>query len=247
MAENHESGSRQGDQEGVAAVPHAGRDGGPGDEQAWPPPWFDPERYALVTPTNVHALAHPVRMTLLRLLREDGPSTATALGERIGQSSGVTSYHLRVLADAGLVEEDTDRGNRRDRWWRVVREGVAFTFRAPGEAGDADQVEMAEQYLRMAAQVAYERVLGYVDTLSGRREELPELPWQLGEVSVSLTRREARELAHRVMALVDAFRRDQQGRARGPGGPDEADPDAERERAVFQFQLLPDEHPGGTG
>lgn len=214
--------------------------------QAWPPPWFDPERYAVVTPTNVQALAHPVRMTLLRLLREDGPSTATALGERIGQSSGVTSYHLRVLAEAGIVEDDPDRGNRRDRYWRVVREGLTFTFRFPGQEGDAEQVEAAEQYLRMAAQVSYERVLGWVDSLSGRREELPRLPWQLGEISLSLSQTEAREFAHRLVALAEEFRRDQRGVARGPGGPDADDPLGDRERAVFQFQLLPDEH-GGRG
>ncbi len=216
------------------------------DEHSWPPPWFDPERYALVTPTNVQALAHPVRMRLLRLLREDGPSTATALGERIGQSSGVTSYHLRVLGEAGLVEEDSGRGNRRDRWWRVAREGLAFSFRVPGEAGDADQLEAAEQYLRIAAQVSYERVLGYVDSLAGRGEELSRLPWQLGEMSLSLTREEAREFAHRLVALTEEFRRDQRGIARGPGGPDEEDPAGDRERAVLQFQLLPDEH-GGRG
>lgn len=215
-----------------------------GGEQSWPPPWFDPERYAVVTPANVQALAHPVRMRLLRLLREDGASTASALAECIGESSGLTSYHLRVLAEAGFLEEDIERGNRRDRWWRVAREGLTFTFRVPGQEGDAEQIEASEQYLRIAAQVAYERTLGYVDTLSGRREELSQLPWQLGEISLSLTRSEAREFAHQVVALAEEFRRDQRGRARGPGGPDEADPDGARERAVFQYQLLPDEQHG---
>jgi DNA-binding transcriptional ArsR family regulator len=54
---------------------------------------------------------------MLELLRE-GPSTATRLARAIGESSGATSYHLRVLAKAGLVEDESERGNGRERWWR---------------------------------------------------------------------------------------------------------------------------------
>lgn len=93
----------------------------------------------------------------------------------------------------------------------------------------------------MVAQVAYERVLSYVGTLSGRRDELPRLPWQLGEASLSLTPAEARELSERLQEVVAAYRRDLLGEARGPGSPDETTPPgAERHHAVFQFQLLPD-------
>jgi DNA-binding transcriptional ArsR family regulator len=212
-----------------------------GDEHAWPPSWFDPDRYDLLTPANVKALAHPIRLTILRLLREDGPATASGVGERIGHSSGVTSYHLRILADAGLVVEDRGLGNRRDRWWRAAHEGTAFSFRVPGQAGDAEQIELAEQYMRMVAQVAYERVLRYVGTLSGRRDELPQLPWQIGEVSLSLTHAEARALSERLQELIAPYRRDRDGEARGPGDTDETTPPGpERHRAVFQFQLLPD-------
>nr|WP_053205343.1 winged helix-turn-helix domain-containing protein [Jiangella muralis] len=212
---------------------------------SWPPSWFDPDRHDLLTPLNVRALAHPIRLTLLRLLREDGPATASGLAERIGQSSGVTSYHLRTMATAGLVEEEASLGNRRDRWWRAAHEATTFSFRVPGQAGDTEQLEAAEQYLRMIAQVGYERVLSWISTLVERQDELVTSPWQLGEASLSLTHDEARELSGQIIALVARYRRDQQGRARGPGGPDEVTPSGgpERRRAVFQFQLLPDPHP----
>jgi DNA-binding transcriptional ArsR family regulator len=210
---------------------------------SWPPPWFDPERYDLLTPVNVSALAHPIRMSLLRLLREDGPATASGLAGRVGHSSGVTSYHLRTLAKAGLVVEDTERGNRRDRWWKAAREGTVFSFRVPEQAGDAEQLEAAEQYLRMVMQVAYERVLSYIDSLPDRRDQLPDLPWQLGEKALSLTHDEARELSGQIQDLVARYRRDLAGQARGAGGPDEDG--ADRERAVFQYQLMPD-LPGPT-
>ena len=72
--------------------------------------------------TDAHALrvlSHPLRSSLLGALRLHGPSTASRLAERLGESSGSTSYHLRQLAAAGFVEELPDQGNRRDRWWRA--------------------------------------------------------------------------------------------------------------------------------
>lgn len=218
------------------------------DRYEWPPPWFDPERHALVTPTNVQALAHPIRMAILQLLRVDGPSTSTALGTRLGHSSGVTSYHLRVLADAGLVTEDASLGNRRERWWRAAYEAQVFTFRAPGQSGTAAQIETAQQFIRATAQLHYERVLNYIDTLVARADELTELPWQIGEISLSVTREEARELSYRLYELFAPYRRDQRGVARGPGGPDETVDGDGRERATIQFQLLPeDNHAAASG
>jgi len=63
------------------------------------------------------AMLHPVRLRILGLL-VDGPSTASRLGRRLGESSGSTSYHLRVLARGGAVVEVPELGTRRERWWR---------------------------------------------------------------------------------------------------------------------------------
>ncbi|HEY3765941.1 MAG TPA: helix-turn-helix domain-containing protein [Gaiellales bacterium] len=65
----------------------------------------------------VRALAHPLRLRLLDELRFGGPATATMLGQRVGESSGATSYHLRQLARHGYVEDAEPRGGR-ERWWR---------------------------------------------------------------------------------------------------------------------------------
>ena len=71
-------------------------------------------------PEQLKALTHPLRIALLRTLRADGPATATTLAQRLGESSGATSYHLRQLARHGFVEDDTERGDGRDRWWRAA-------------------------------------------------------------------------------------------------------------------------------
>ncbi|NEA34285.1 helix-turn-helix domain-containing protein [Streptomyces sp. SID13031] len=74
----------------------------------------------------LRALAHPMRNRMLGLLRMYGPATATTLAGRLGVNTGATSYHLRQLADAGLVVEDDSRGNARDRWWKAAHLGTSF-------------------------------------------------------------------------------------------------------------------------
>ena len=69
-------------------------------------------------PRSLRALAHPLRVELLELLRFEGPATASSLARRVGESSGATSYHLRQLARHGFIEEDERRAHGRERWWR---------------------------------------------------------------------------------------------------------------------------------
>lgn len=197
------------------------------------PAWADPCRDVVLTPERLRGLVHPVRIRLLRLLQVDGPATATGLAHRIGESSGVTSYHLRVLAEHGFIVEDTERGNGRDRWWRALHRATEFTFRVPGEfdPDDAETVELAEQYLRIAVEGYYQRMLGYVDGLAAAREEPPSRPWQFGDWALRLSEDEARALAEEINALAARYRRES-------GDPD---PRPGTVRAVFQFQLLPDE------
>ena len=60
------------------------------------------------------------------ILSQYGPQTASSLAERLGESSGSTSYHLRALAKQDLIREATDRGTGRERWWERPIGGVSF-------------------------------------------------------------------------------------------------------------------------
>jgi DNA-binding transcriptional ArsR family regulator len=73
-------------------------------------------------PTSLKALAHPLRVRLLALLRETGPATATELAAQLETESGSTSYHLRVLARHGFVADAPSGGRRhhRERRWAAV-------------------------------------------------------------------------------------------------------------------------------
>jgi len=82
---------------------------------------------------GVRALTHPVRLAILLRLRAGGPSTATRL---VGASPSVTSWHLRHLAEHGLVEDAPgDHEGGRSRWWQVV--GAGFRFDAGSDDAHA--------------------------------------------------------------------------------------------------------------
>lgn len=71
---------------------------------------------------QVRVLAHPLRLRLLGALRVAGPATATDLAGKLDTNTGATSYHLRQLAEVGLVVEDPDRAIGRQRWWRAAHD-----------------------------------------------------------------------------------------------------------------------------
>ena len=79
-------------------------------------------------------LAHPLRSRLLAELRVRGPATATTLAAILQTNTGATSYHLRKLAQVGLVV-DTSDGTGRGRFWSP---GNAFRPRDDDPGADAD-------------------------------------------------------------------------------------------------------------
>jgi DNA-binding transcriptional ArsR family regulator len=76
---------------------------------------------------RLRALAHPLRMQILNILAAEGAATSTTLAQRLGESTGTLSWHLRHLAAHGLIEEDPERGNRRERWWRAPQGKVMLS------------------------------------------------------------------------------------------------------------------------
>jgi DNA-binding transcriptional ArsR family regulator len=75
---------------------------------------------------SLKALAHPLRVQILDVLSTYGAHTASGLAERLGESSGATSYHLRQLERHAFVREVEGRGTARERWWERVPGGIAL-------------------------------------------------------------------------------------------------------------------------
>src|SRR5688572_1311244 len=88
----------------------------------------EPRTLRLTEPSQLRALAHPLRLRLLGHVRTDGPSTATGLAERLEVSPALASYHLRQLAAHGFIEEAPDLAeDGKQRWWRAAHERTSWS------------------------------------------------------------------------------------------------------------------------
>ncbi|MFI9743520.1 ArsR/SmtB family transcription factor [Streptomyces sp. NPDC052494] len=152
---------------------------------------------------GLRALAHPVRVQLVGLLRKYGPSTATRLAERLGVNSGTASYHLRQLGAAGFVEEDTERGNARERWWRSVHRTIWF-----------NDPELAER--EPEAALAYQQSVAATYTLRTQQalNGLQTMPraWRntfdMSDWALRITPEEATSLYRELADVIARYRRD---------------------------------------
>lgn len=118
-----------------------------------------PRRPGVRTVTEAKALsamANPFRSRMMDALKVDGPSTASALAARTGQAVGSASHHLKVLSEAGLVEEAPELAkDRRERWWRLVDPGTRWS--RADFADDTAAVTAAYAAEALALQRQFER------------------------------------------------------------------------------------------
>jgi predicted transcriptional regulator len=153
----------------------------------------------LSDPRALRAMAHPIRLSLIGVLRREGPLTATQAGELIGESSASCSFHLRQLAKYGLVEE-AGGGKGRERPWRATTMYTAWPDVAEGpEAAVASSL--------LSSMIA-ER---YFEGLSRWLEAKPDEPleWQqaahFGDTMLYVTPDELTALGDEVQAMMDRF------------------------------------------
>src|SRR4051794_41105776 len=69
-----------------------------------PPPDYDlADRIALTASSQVKAISHPVRTTILGLLHERA-ATVSELALALERPKSTIAHHVKVLAEAGLVQ-----------------------------------------------------------------------------------------------------------------------------------------------
>lgn len=170
-------------------------------------------------PTRIQmwAMAHPLRLQLLGLLGE-GPSTASRLARQLGESSGATSYHLRMLARAGAIEEAPELGTRRERWWRRPQRFVLVPTDADVE-GRAISARMLGIFFARDEEARRRFVTRKVDA------EWHEGAF-VGNWFLELTPEEAGELGKRMLELVRELR-------------DRPEPSPGAARALVSISVLP--------
>ena len=67
-----------------------------------PPDYELADRIALTQPSQVKAIGHPVRTTILSLLHERA-ATVSELAVALGRPKSTVAHHVKVLAETGLV------------------------------------------------------------------------------------------------------------------------------------------------
>lgn len=148
---------------------------------------------------GMRALAHPVRLTILTRLQQDGPQTATGLSQHVGASPSVASWHLRHLAKHGLVRDVEALGNGRERWWEASSRG--FRLVVDDEAG-----RRAAQALREALDATEGDQVG-----DWRRDVEPhlELEWLavsgLSNTTILVTREELEQVEAAIEGLLAPY------------------------------------------
>ena len=158
----------------------------------------------------MRALAHPLRLRILGLLRVEGPQSVGALVQATGAASGSVSYHLGTLAKHGFVvpAPELERDGR-ERWWRAAHEMT--TMHAEDFLDDPERREASEALRRTVLESYHRELLGALDAELGLEPE-----WVAASDSsdggAQLTLDEFRELT----ADLDAVREKWWARGREP-------------------------------
>ena len=157
--------------------------------------------------------AHPTRLTLMALLRRDGPQTATQAARATGESVASCSFHLRQMAKYGLVEQ-ADGGRGREKPWRATAMETSWDSVSPQDpvtaaATQALQLALAEQYFELTAR--------WIRAQPGEAAEWREAA-QFGDSLLYLTAAELRELGGQIQVLLGPYAGRLEDRAGRPAG-----------------------------
>jgi len=153
----------------------------------------------ITDPKVLRALAHPIRMSLIGLLRTQGPVTATRAAELLGESSASTSFHLRQLAKYGMAEE-APGGHGRERPWRAT----TMSTDVPDLSDDPDFAAASSQFRVVLARRYFYWLMQW---LADRPSEPAE--WRradmFGDKLLYLTSAELEDLGTKVRELFDDY------------------------------------------
>ena len=170
-----------------------------------------PREERVLDASALKALSHPLRLEIYDILSQYGAQTASSLAERVGESSGVTSYHLRELAKHDLIREVPGHGTARERWWERPRGSVAMgspQARVTPAGKLATSIVIEEFYRRR-----HEQLLGFLRETADVTDD-EELTALLTTSTVSLTDAQFAEMAEAVQNVISEYMekyRDQTG------------------------------------
>ncbi len=128
----------------------------------------------------------------------------------------------------GSSTRTSERGNRRERWWRAAHRSTWF------DSADGDDPEvraLGEEYLRAVAGSYTERMARFLDGSSTFRAVMGaewDDAWTLSDTMLALTPEQGRQVVAALTEVLGRFP------AAEPGPPPSG-----RQRVAVQFQVLP--------
>lgn len=179
---------------------------------------------------TLKAFGHPLRMKLYRALCIARQATASQLAEQVDEAVSLVSYHLRKLADHGLIEEAEREGaDGRERWWQPASKGLRFH-----DEDFSDAPEKAATHAAVSRLSFDQHAEMYRRHLDAHRSWPPQ--WRKAafgsEYLARLTAEELAALEREMDALVKRY--EEQGRTR-----EEAGDTADRENVALHLYGFP--------
>lgn len=153
----------------------------------------------ITDPRAMRALAHPIRLSLLGLLRTEGPMTATKAGERIGESSASCSFHLRQLSKYGFVEEASG-GHGRERPWQAT----TMMTDVPEVADNPEFGAAADLFRSIVLERHFENATRWLDAKESEPAEWREAS-QFNDRMLYLTAAELAEVADQIKEMLNVY------------------------------------------
>ena len=155
----------------------------------------------LLNPEALRLLAHPMRLRIQAELQH-GPANATALARALGESTGLTSHHLRRLAEHGFVEEVPELAHGRERWWRLAR----VDWRTPPRDEQSPEMRaLTEEIIRQELTADVDGFISAQHAQDTATDEawLDQLPYSRGLLHV--TAGELREFFEEYIKLLNRY------------------------------------------
>lgn len=153
----------------------------------------------LADPHVLRALAHPLRLRILTLLRERDSATATEVGAAMGESVASCSYHLRILAKYGFIRPADSRTGREKPWVAV---SVSYALSTTGMSA-ADRGRAAAM-ARAGRQSFFELLERWAGETDSHPPEWQEASFAIG-YGLNLSAAELAALRKDVADVVDGY------------------------------------------
>ncbi|WP_082000137.1 helix-turn-helix domain-containing protein [Arthrobacter sp. PAMC 25486] len=169
-----------------------------------------------MTSPMLKAMSSPLRRRVMSVLAAQDYARATDLADQLGVAANKLSYHLRILAEAGMIQEAPQfaRDNR-DRVWQAVDE--TYRLGSPEDPlGESDEYSLGAYLSQMELDqhAALSRVLAWAPDFATGRDSDPKAELAIGTLRLNAS--DAQDLFQEIERVVKAARK----LHREPGEPD---------------------------